>query len=126
MKRDWHLLGKIFTEIENEHLDEYFDGLKLEEQTKVLRHMELLIDAGYLTGIEIIYSDSGEPMYGTENGGVRITLDGYDFAERVQDEKLLNKTMSLIKKAGLMVSMETLKYFTPVAVQSIVKTVTGG
>lgn len=125
MKRDWHLLGKIFTEIEEDHFDEYFDSLKVEEQRIVLRHLELLIDAGYLIGIEVIYNNADEPMYRIENGGVRITLEGYDFAERVQDEKLLNKTISLIKKSGLMVSMETLKYFTPLALQALVKIATG-
>ena len=125
MKRDWELLGRIFTEIENDNFDSYFDALEHKGQVRVLRHMELLIDAGFIIGMEIRYSNNGEPGYISENGSVRITLNGYDFAERVQDKKLLYKTISMIEKAGLIVSMETLKQFTPIAVKAIVKAVGG-
>ena len=50
----------------------------------------------------------------------RITLQGYDFAEVVMDQKLLNKTINIIKKAGLMVGFETLKSYAPIALKSIV------
>lgn len=126
MKRDWHLLGKIFEEIENETFEKFLDKQEAEEQVRILRHTELLVDAGYIVGITVRYDSSGVPLYGIESGYVRITLAGYDFAERVQDTKLLNKTMSLIKKAGLLVSMETLKQFTPIAVTAIAQAVSGG
>jgi hypothetical protein len=126
MKRDWHLLGRIFTEIENERFTAYLEASSDEEQDKIIRHLGLLIDAGYIVGGSVIYGNYGDVNYREDNSGFRITLEGYDFAERVQDRTLLNRTIAMIKKAGLMVSMETLKQFTPLAVAAIAQAVSGG
>ena len=119
MKRDWFLLGEILTKIEDDKFEQYFDSLNSERQDIVMRHVELLVDGKYVKGISIRRSSSGELMYGYEAGGIRITLEGYDLAEKVQDKKLLNKTMNLIKQAGLLVSIESLKQFTPIAMKAI-------
>lgn len=127
MVRDWNLMGEIFTAIEEERFEEMADEKREHSKTmkdKVffdfMHHVEMLIDAGYLKGIEIGFS--GKQFYFTIDNP-RITLSGYDFADAVKDEKLLNKTLEYIEKAGLVASFETIKYFTPVAIRYFVELV---
>ena len=121
MKRDWHLLGEIFDHIEQENIESFIKGQSDPEQERILLHMELLADAGHIKGFTLRRTYSGQLNYGFEGGGVRITLQGYDFADIVQDHKLLNKTISLIEKAGFTVTWETLKHFAPVALEQAIK-----
>ena len=119
MKRDWFILGELFTKLEDECLEEYLTEMEDKERQQVyLRHLRLLVDAGYIK--DVYFSGSQVNLR-----DARITLSGYDFAEMVQDKKLLNKTVGLIKSAGLIVSKETLKQFTPVAVKFFVNLTTG-
>ncbi len=125
MVRDWELMGEIFTAIEEERFEEMADEKREHSKTmkdKVffdfMRHVEMLIDAGYLKGIEIGFS--GKQFYFTIDNP-RITLSGYDFADAVKDKKLLNKTLELIEKSGLVATFETIKYFTPVAINHFVE-----
>lgn len=121
MKRDWQLLGDIFTAIEDERLEAMIGDADDAEAERVVRHLELLADAGLVRGVTIRRSGSGALSWGVEGGGPRITLAGYDLAERVQDRKLLARTISLIRRAGLLVSTETLRHFTPLAVEAIAR-----
>lgn len=119
MKRDWSLLGDIFSAIENENIEEFIDGKNAEEKIKIYRHIEMLIDAGFIKGITLHYDvEDNISSYATYNP--RITLQGYDFADVVMDKKLLNRTMNAIKKAGLLASFETIKAYAPVALKALV------
>ena len=127
MKRDWELMGRIFTAIENEQLGDFLEQVihdnpapddsswKQSEQVKtVFKHLEMLIDAGYVKGVVLRTSDDVY-LYGLQNP--RITLQGYDYADIVEDHVLLKQTINAIGKAGLMVSWETLKQFAPVLIK---------
>lgn len=127
MKRDWELMGRIFTAIENEQLGDFLEQVihdnpppddsswKQSEQVKtVFKHLEMLIDAGYVKGVVLRTSDDVY-LYGLQNP--RITLQGYDYADIVEDHALLKQTINAIGKAGLMVSWETLKQFAPVLIK---------
>lgn len=127
MKRDWELMGRIFTAIENEQLGEFLEqaihdnpppddsSWKQSEQVKtIFKHLEMLIDAGYVKGVVLRTSDDVY-LYGLQNP--RITLQGYDYADIVEDHALLKQTINAIGKAGLMVSWETLKQFAPVLIK---------
>lgn len=119
MKRDWSLLGDIFSAIENENMDEFIDRKTHDEQKKVFRHIEMLLDAGYVKGISLTF-DASEELCLISYHNPRITLQGYDFADVVMDKKLLNKTMNAIKKAGLLASFETIKAYAPAALKALV------
>ncbi len=121
MIRDWKLMGEIFTAIEEERFEEMADEKRNHSNTMndhvfldFMRHVEMLLDAGYLKGIEIGFS--GKQYYFTIDNP-RITLSGYDFADTVKDKKLLNKTLDLIEKSGLVATFETIKYFTPISIK---------
>lgn len=118
MRRDWNLIGDIFKAIEEERLESMLDTATPDDKEKTLWHLELLLDAGYIKGVFFRVSVDGMISYGCNRP--RITLQGYDFAEVVMDQKLLNKTINIIKKAGLMVGFETLKSYAPIALKSIV------
>ena len=125
MKRDWNLMGDIFNALESDRITDLIEGegVSDEQGDLVLRHLELLIDADYVRGLEIKRSSIGIAGYSMTDP--RITLQGYDFADIVKDKKLLNKTLNLIKKAGLMVGFETLKTYAPVALKSLATTALG-
>ena len=131
MKRDWELMGRIFTAIENDNLrelieqtneptgdeqdDDYAKTGQLKRYVLLMRHLEMLNDAGYITGVELRFSIDGFISFGLNNP--RITLQGYDYADIVKDRSLLHQTINAIGKAGLMVSWETLKQFAPVLIK---------
>lgn len=127
MKRDWGLMGKIFTAIEDERLNTMLDGYEWEEDevtgekrqpfeyVRIIKHLKMLIDCGYIKGVELRHGRDGAYSFGLDD--LRITLQGYDFADIVQDHALLTQTMSAVKAAGYIVSWETLKQFAPVVVK---------
>lgn len=131
MKRDWELMGRIFTAIENDNLrelieqtneptgdeqdDDYAKIGQLKRYVLLMRHLEMLNDAGYIKGVELRFSIDGFISFGLNNP--RITLQGYDYADIVKDRSLLHQTINAIGKAGLMVSWETLKQFAPVLIK---------
>ena len=131
MKRDWELMGRIFTAIENDNLrelieqtneptgdeqdDDYAKTGQLKRYVLLMRHLEMLNDAGYIKGVELRFSIDVFISFGLNNP--RITLQGYDYADIVKDRSLLHQTINAIGKAGLMVSWETLKQFAPVLIK---------
>jgi hypothetical protein len=120
MKRDWNLLGEIFNHIEDENLEDFIDHFEdktdpLLGNERLLKHVELLVDAGFVLGVEVIRANGKITGYGTDEP--RITLEGYDFADIVQDKKLLSRTIKTIEKAGFLVTMETLKAYAPKVLQ---------
>lgn len=127
MKRDWELMGKIFTAIEDERLNALLGGYEWEEDevtgekrqpdefVRIIKHLEMLIDCGYIKGVELRHGRDGAYSFGLDDP--RITLPGYDFADIVQDHALLTQTMNAVKAAGYIVSWETLKQFAPVVVK---------
>lgn len=126
MKRDWELMGRIFTEIENESLKSWLSEFSYEvdpvteenrqpaEFIRIMKHLEMLIDCGYIKGVELRHR-GGMYSYGLDDP--RITLQGYDFADIVKDKTLLKQTITVITKAGYLVTWETLKQFAPVVVK---------
>ena len=126
MKRDWNLLGEIFNHIEDENLEDFIDHFEdktdpLLGNERLLKHVELLVDAGFVLGVEVIRANGKITGYGTDEP--RITLEGYDFADIVQDKKLLSRTIKTIEKAGFLVTMETLKAYAPKVLQLAVTSV---
>ena len=122
MKRDWELMGRIFTAIENDNLRELIEQTneptgegQLQRYVLLMRHLEMLTDAGYIKGVELRFSIDGFISFCLNNP--RITLQGYDYADIVKDRFLLHQTINAIGKAGLMVSCETLKQFAPVFIK---------
>ena len=120
MKRDWTLMGDIFNSIEDENLEEFIEKCSSEDKTKIYWHLELLLDAGYIKGIELRRYSSGE-IFGIYSNSPRITLSGYDFADLVKDKKILNQIKSEITKAGYLVSLETIKAFAPQVIKGLAK-----
>lgn len=118
MARDWAVLGELFEHIEGEDLKDFLKNLDPIKRGIYLRHLRLLSEAGYVADVEIAGTQANVD-------DARITLAGYDFAETVQDRRLLRQTLALIKEAGLMASRETLKQFTPLAVRYFARRIAG-
>ena len=101
MKRDWELMGRIFTTIENDNLrelieqtneptgdeqdDDYAKTGQLKRYVLLMRHLEMLNDAGYIKGVELRFSIDGFISFCLNNP--RITLQGYDYADIVKDRQ---------------------------------------
>ena len=118
MKRDWILMGEIFNAIEEEKLESFIDRHSSEDRDKIFWHLELLLDAGYIKGIELKRYSSGE-FFDIYSNNPRITLSGYDFADLVKDKKILNQIKNEITKAGYLISLETIKAFAPQVIKGL-------
>ena len=107
MKRDWELVRKILTQIEE--LDSSERSLKpsaLEGYTSgvVSYHMSLLKDAG------LIEATCSQPLSGQlQCIATSLTWDGHEFLDKIRSDTTWGKIKSLAKTKGLDLSIEVIK-----------------
>lgn len=115
MKLDYAKIAELFEHLENENLEAFLDGL--EDSDEYLKHLDMLVKAGYVDGVEVKYASCGI-LYSTNYP--RITLDGYEFANIVKDKKFFPQVVKAINKAGYVTSIAMIKEFAPYVIKSIV------
>ena len=141
MKRDWSLLHVILAHFESETIENFIDDMKeprkwfegqyfsdrckqLSEDEKAQRiifeHIKLLINAGYVDGIEINGGARGNDYtYAFYNP--QLTNEGHDLLQAMRSENLWEKVQETAKKTGIEISIQTLQYLIP----SVLKNVLG-
>lgn len=139
MKRDWSLLQVILAHFETETIEKFINDMEtprkwvegqyfsdkcreLEEDEKAQRiifeHIRLLIDAGYVDGIDIRGGARGNDYsYGIYNP--RLTNEGHDLLQAMRSEGLWPKVKSCAKTLGVEISMQTLKGLIPYALKKM-------
>lgn len=131
MRRNWLLIGKLLSEIENGTLWDYLRSLKNEDSDRsevdgeghdsfdrALLHLELLQDAGYIRDFEIKRTSDWKLEF-AENP-VRITMSGYDLMEIINDKKVWNRITGKAKSAGIAVTCEFVKAMIPEVIRSFI------
>ncbi|MDO5352535.1 MAG: hypothetical protein Q4E81_06880 [Succinatimonas sp.] len=121
MKLDYVKIAELFEHLENENLEAFLDGL--EDSDEYLKHLDMLVKAGYVDGVEVKYASCGI-LYSTNYP--RITLDGYEFANIVKDKKLFPQVVKAINKAGYVASIAMIKEFAPHVIKNIASLVFAG
>ncbi|WP_180125368.1 DUF2513 domain-containing protein [Rhodoferax sp. BLA1] len=134
MKRDWDLIRKQLTAIEeendlfsdippepkwlNQDWDTYEKQLK-EFQTiegRICGHLELLIDAGYVDGVTIIRSLDGKFSCGIHSP--RLTMVGHDLLDTMRSTTIWEKIKATAKSKGIELTFDAVKALGAFALKS--------
>jgi hypothetical protein len=126
MKRDWDLLRKQLTDIEegNDVLAEipedpkWTDDLNYQEyertanecraiKERVLGHLELLIASGYVDGLTILRS--ADNHFGVAVHAPRLTMAGHDLLSTLRSAGVWEKVKSTASKKGIELTFDAIK-----------------
>lgn len=118
MKRNWEVIRDILSDIENDDLEDRINSLPDNEQETYLRHLELLVDCGYVIGVDIDFYHAG---YRLNLDCPRLSMEGYDFKDVLQDKKLWNKIQQKAKDNFVKLSWAFIKEAIPFVIKEIIK-----
>lgn len=125
MKRDWDLLRKQLTDIEEEKAvlagipdepkwldqpwDEYERQLKEFNaiEARIAGHLEMLIDNGYVEGIQVLRGADGHFSYGLASP--RLTMSGHDLLDTMRSSQIWESIKSTAKKKGIELTFDAVK-----------------
>lgn len=139
MKRDWDLLREQLLAIEEDKdfktailggipdKPEWTDDKTEAEyvavlteyqraETRVMGHLELLVDNGYVDGVKI-HRGSGTFFYGLSEP--RLTMAGHDLLDTMRSEPLWDKIKSTAKTKGIELTFDTIKGLAGFALKSL-------
>jgi Hypothetical protein (DUF2513) len=125
MKRDWDLIRKLLTDIEEER--ELFTDIPaepiwgkqeerefLEElsayrsiESRICGHFELLIDAGYIEGLSIRRTGGGG--FAVSIFCPRLTMTGHDLLDTMRSSGIWEKIKSTAKDKGIELTFDAIK-----------------
>lgn len=129
MKRDWNLLRAIMESIEQDNFSEFlerrgysmdttnFTYMESEEYSEkhqkeleqIIGHIELLLDANLIRGIEIQKYQLVDEISGFFTFRPRLTMEGFDLLDAMRNKELWTKLKNTLKKAGLDLSVTSWK-----------------
>ncbi len=125
MKRDWDLIRKQLTDIEEEKdlfseippepvltdqgWDTYESQLKEHRaiENRVFGHLELLINNGYIDGLEVLRSGDGLFSYGLHSP--RLTMLGHDLLVTMRSTTIWEKMKATAKTKGIELTFDAIK-----------------
>lgn len=125
MKRDWDLLRKQLTDIEEERdpLADFPDAPKYETQTweeyeqqlknyeaienRLGGHLELLVENGYIDGLQVIRSLDGGLHFAVINP--RLTMAGHDLLDTMRSSTVWNSIKTTAKDKGIELTFDSIK-----------------
>jgi Hypothetical protein (DUF2513) len=127
MKRDWDLLRKQLSDIEaeidflsefascperglnqpREEYDQLLGDFNANESI-VFGHLELLVDNGYVQGIDIRRSVDGMFSYGLHNP--RLTMQGHDLLDTMRSTSVWELIKSTATTKGIELTFDAIKF----------------
>jgi hypothetical protein len=135
MKRDWDLIRKMLTDIEEDRnvlaqipvepkwtdqpWEEYEQQLLEYNVTEghIAGHLEMLIENGYIDGLKVIRTGSGR--FGYSLAGPRLTMAGHDLLDTMRSPKIWESIKSNAKKKGIELTCDAIKALSGVALKQI-------
>ncbi len=135
MKRDWDLIRKQLTDVEEENdlfreippkpvltdqaawdayekqLEEYRDV-----ESRVFGHYELLVNSGYIDGLQIVRSADGLFSYGLY--APRLTMSGHDLLDTIRSTTIWEKIKATAKTKGIELTFDAIKALGAFALKS--------
>jgi hypothetical protein len=136
MKRDWDLIRKQLTDIEEENdpfadkpiepmqgdkpWDAYENELKdhRKAENRFFGHYELLIKAGYIEGLTVRRSLDGQFFYGVHSP--RLTMAGHDLLDTMRSSGTWGKIKELAKAKGVELTFDAIKVLGALALKQLV------
>ena len=122
MKRDWDLIRKILTAVEDKPAGEMFDAEEMakteEEKLIVCAHVEILYDAGYVKGNVTTFLGYSTPTAAWITG---LTAEGYDLLDTIRSDTVWNGIKKTAKVRGLDLSIEAIKQLGKFVLDKIIK-----
>ncbi|MDR3414232.1 MAG: DUF2513 domain-containing protein [Formivibrio sp.] len=125
MKRDWDLLRKQLTDIEDEKnvledipdepkwstqtADEYEQQLKeyTANVSRIAGHLEMLINNGYVEGVHVSRGMDGHFSYGLS--GPRLTMAGHDLLDTMRSTTMWETIKATAKSKGAELTFDVIK-----------------
>ncbi|KWO52352.1 YjcQ family protein [Burkholderia ubonensis] len=136
MKRDWELLRKQLTDIEEERdvLADIPDEPKWTDQSeaefrlrhdeyqaiesRILGHLELLINNGYVEGIKVTRGLSGHFMI--SRSSPRLTMAGHDLLDTMRSNPVWEKIKTTAQSKGIELTIDAVKMLGTWALKQVI------
>ncbi|ARU31591.1 hypothetical protein CAP31_07765 [Sulfuriferula sp. AH1] len=134
MKRDWDLIRKqlndveegndLFYEIPSEPVWESQEWDIYEKQLqehraiegRIFGHFELLVNAGYIDGLQVVRSADGLFSYGLHSP--RLTRAGHDLLDTMRSATIWEKIKTTAKAKGIELTFDAIKALGALALKS--------
>lgn len=126
MKRDWDLLRNQLTDIEsgNDVLAdipdapkwtddltwEAYDQIAKEQRVteeRIAGHLELLIDNGYVEGLQVLRGADGHLAYG--RSAPRLTMAGHDLLDTMRSARIWESIKQTARTKGIELTFDAIK-----------------
>lgn len=138
MKRDWDLLRKQLIDIEEEHdvladipakpkwtdqSEQEFahqDAQYCAAESRILGHLELLIDNGYVDGLKVTRGLNGHFM--VSRFSPRLTMAGHDLLDTMRSQRVWEKIKATAQTKGIELTFDSVKMLAGWALKQIIGT----
>jgi hypothetical protein len=135
MKRDWDLIRKQLTDVEEENdlfankpieptqgdkpWDTYENELNeyRKSEHRLFGHYELLIKAGYIEGLTVRRSLDGQFYYGVHSP--RLTMAGHDLLDTMRSSGIWEKIKESAKAKGVELTFDVIKALGALALKQL-------
>ena len=135
MKRDWDLIRKQLTDVEEENdlfadksieptqgdkpWDTYENELKeyRKSENRLFGHYELLIKAGYIEGLTVRWSLDGQFYYAVHSP--RLTMAGHDLLDTMRSSGIWEKIKESAKAKGVELTFDVIKALGALALKQL-------
>ncbi|KAA0089765.1 DUF2513 domain-containing protein [Paraburkholderia sp. T12-10] len=126
MKRDWDLLRKQLTDIEegrdvladipdapkwtDDLTWEAYDDLAKDQRAieeRIAGHLELLIDSGYVEGLQVLRGADNHFAYGSS--APRLTMAGHDLLDTMRSTTIWESIKSTARTKGIELTFDAIK-----------------
>lgn len=137
MKRDWDLIRKQLNDVEDENdffsemppepvlanqgWDTYEAQLKEYRaiESRIFGHFELLVNNGYIDGLQILRSADGLFSYGLHCP--RLTMAGHDLLDTMRSTTIWEKIKTTAKTKGIELTFDAIKALGALALKSVLE-----
>lgn len=134
MKRDWDLIRKQLTDVEEENdlfsdippepvlMDQGWDAYEsqLKEhraiENRIFGHFELLVNHGCIDGLQVLRSADGLFSYGLHSP--RLTMSGHDLLDTMRSTTIWEKIKVTAKTKGIELTVDAIKALGAFALKS--------
>lgn len=137
MKRDWDLIRKQLNDVEDEN--DLFSEMPLEPvyanqgwdayeaslkeyraiESRIFGHFELLVNNGYIDGLQILRSADGLFSYGLHCP--RLTMAGHDLLDTMRSTTIWEKIKTTAKTKGIELTFDAIKALGALALKSVLE-----
>ena len=101
MQRNMDLIRKLLLGLESEASTQHEFNLEGVEELEKWYHVDLLLEAKFIRGVEVHWSADGRMVYPYLEGLVSLTWQGHDFLDAVRNDSVWQKAKEKAQAAGL-------------------------